>query len=155
MPLVDGRPLPPAGSRWWPGTWLRLLVWRWRLGGKVEPEERRGYWFWLPIVVTILVIELLGVLSSSFNNAIPWPTISSTIGHLEKRDAGQHFHCIRAGFVDHLQSAFDRAAILKKQPHHRHQPELSRQRREVMANGDHAVDALVRGDIAQPGIIVR
>ena len=30
-------------------------------------------------------IELLGVLSSSFNNAIPWPTISSTIGHLEKR----------------------------------------------------------------------
>jgi hypothetical protein len=82
---VEGRPLPPAGSRWWPGTWVRLLLWRWRLGGKVEPAERRGYWFWIPIVVTILVIELLGALSSSFNNAIPWPTISSTIGHLEKR----------------------------------------------------------------------
>ena len=49
LPLVDGRPLPPAGSRWWPGTWVRLLVCRWRLGGKVEPAERRGYWFcWDP-----------------------------------------------------------------------------------------------------------
>jgi hypothetical protein len=83
--LRDGRPAPPAGSRWWPGTWIRLLVWKWKLGGTVEPAERRGYWFWIPIVVTILVIELLGALSSSFNNAIPWPTISSTIGHLEKR----------------------------------------------------------------------
>jgi hypothetical protein len=67
------------------GTWIRLLVWKWKLGGTAEPAERRGYWFWIPIVVTILVIELLGALSSSFNNAIPWPTISSTVGHLEKR----------------------------------------------------------------------
>jgi len=77
--------LPPAGLRWWPGTWLRLLIWKWKLGGKVEPAERRGYWFWIPTVVTILVIELLGALSRTFNNAIPWPTISGTIGHLEKR----------------------------------------------------------------------
>jgi len=83
--LRGGPMLPPAGLRWWPGTWLRLLIWKWKLGGKVEPAERRGYWFWIPTVVTILVIELLGALSRTFNNAIPWPTISGTIGHLEKR----------------------------------------------------------------------
>src|SRR5216683_3382180 len=85
LPICGGPMLPPAGLRWWPGTWLRLLIWKWKLGGKVEPAERRGYWFWIPTVVTILVIELLGALSRTFNNAIPWPTISGTIGHLEKR----------------------------------------------------------------------
>jgi hypothetical protein len=33
----------------------------------------------------VLLVELLAALSSSFKDAIPWPTISSTVGHLEKR----------------------------------------------------------------------
>jgi hypothetical protein len=85
--LVDrnGAPSYPGGSRWWPGTWLRILVWRWKLYGPVEQPERRGYWFWGPTVGVVLTVELLAALSASVKNAIPWPTISSTIGHLEKR----------------------------------------------------------------------
>jgi hypothetical protein len=60
-------------------------VWRWRLYGPVRGPERRGYWFWGPTTAFVLLIELLAALSSSFKNAIPWPTISSTVGHLEKR----------------------------------------------------------------------
>jgi hypothetical protein len=48
-------------------------------------EERRGYLFWGPVILLVLGVELLGALSQSFKNWIPWPTISSTVGHLEKR----------------------------------------------------------------------
>jgi len=48
-------------------------------------EERRGYLFWGPVILLVLGVELLGALSESFENWIPWPTISSTVGHLEKR----------------------------------------------------------------------
>jgi hypothetical protein len=75
----------PSGSRWSPRTWIRILKWRWELYGPVSDAERRGYWFWLPVVLFVLLIELLGALSAKFKDAIPWPTISSTIGHLEKR----------------------------------------------------------------------
>jgi hypothetical protein len=75
----------PSGSRWSPRTWMRILKWRWKLYGPVTDAERRGYWFWLPVVLFVLLIELLGALSATFKDAIPWPTISSTIGHLEKR----------------------------------------------------------------------
>ena len=51
----------------------------------MSPVERRGYWYWLPTIVLVLVIELLGALSKTFDDKIPWPTISGTIGHLEKR----------------------------------------------------------------------
>jgi hypothetical protein len=81
----EGVPPYPPGSRWSPATWIRILVWRWRLYGPVKGAERRGYWFWGPIVLFVLLVELLAALSASLKNAIPWPTISSTVGHLEKR----------------------------------------------------------------------
>lgn len=75
----------PGGPWWWPPTWLRLLVWHWQLGGPVTSEERRGYLFWGPTILLVLGVELLGALSKTFENWIPWPTISGTVGHLEKR----------------------------------------------------------------------
>jgi hypothetical protein len=81
----EGAPRYPHGSRWSPVTWIRILVWRWKLYGPLKGAERRGYWFWGPTVLFVLLVELLGALSASFKNAIPWPTISSTVGHLEKR----------------------------------------------------------------------
>jgi hypothetical protein len=75
----------PGGPWWWPPTWIRLLIWYWKLGGKVLPEERRGYLFWGPTILLVLGVELLGALSERFENWIPWPTISGTVGHLEKR----------------------------------------------------------------------
>lgn len=75
----------PRGPWWWPPTWVRLVLWHWRLGGAVSPLERRGYLFWGPTVLLVLGVELLGALSETFRNWIPWPTISSTVGHLEKR----------------------------------------------------------------------
>ena len=53
--------------------------------GPVEPVERRGYGFGGPVVALVLLIELLAALSKSVKNAFPWPTISSTVGELEKR----------------------------------------------------------------------
>jgi len=76
---------PPAGPRWRPDVWIKLIVWQWKQAGPVEATERRGYWFWLPTIALILAIELLGALSQAFDNWIPWPTISDTIGHLERR----------------------------------------------------------------------
>lgn len=75
----------PSGPWWWPPTWIRLLIWYWKLGGAVTPEERRGYLFWGPTILLVLGVELLGALSDWFENWIPWPTISGTVGHLEKR----------------------------------------------------------------------
>src|SRR5439155_15590081 len=85
MSETNGAPPRPEGPRWSPRTWVDLLVWRWKLYGPVKGPERRGYWFWGPTVAFVLLIELLAALSSSFKDAIPWPTISSTVGHLEKR----------------------------------------------------------------------
>jgi hypothetical protein len=70
---------------WSPVAWWRAIARNWQAEGPVEPRERRGYWFWGPTVLIILAVELLGALSSTFKNKIPWPTISSTVGHLEKR----------------------------------------------------------------------
>jgi hypothetical protein len=75
----------PGGPWWWPPTWIRLLVWQWRRAGAVTQEERRGYLFWGPTILLVLGVELLGALSEGFENWIPWPTISGTVGHLEKR----------------------------------------------------------------------
>jgi hypothetical protein len=46
---------------------------------------REGYKFWLPTIALILVFEILGALSGWVHNKIPWPTISATVGELEKR----------------------------------------------------------------------
>ena len=35
------------------------------------------------VTLAIAVTEILGVTSKSFRDAIPWPTISTTVGHLE------------------------------------------------------------------------
>jgi hypothetical protein len=70
---------------WSPVSWWRAIVRNWTAEGPVEARERRGYWFWGPTVLIILAVELLGALSSTFKNKIPWPTISGTVGHLEKR----------------------------------------------------------------------
>jgi hypothetical protein len=46
------------------------------------PDEKtlQGYLFWGPVVAAILVTEALGAFFD-----VPWPTISSTVGHLENR----------------------------------------------------------------------
>jgi hypothetical protein len=75
----------PKGPWWSPKTWFLILRWRWNLYGPVGPIEMRGYGFWGPVVTLVLLIELLAALSNSFKNAFPWPTISSTVGELEKR----------------------------------------------------------------------
>jgi hypothetical protein len=43
-------------------------------------ETTQGYLFWGPVVAAILVTEALGAFFD-----VPWPTISSTVGHLEDR----------------------------------------------------------------------
>jgi len=75
----------PHGPWWSPATWIRLLVWHWRQAGPVTKEERRGYLFWVPTIVLVLGFEVLAALSRTLRDWIPWPTISSTVGHLEKR----------------------------------------------------------------------
>ena len=47
--------------------------------------ESHGYWFWGPIALVIGLVEILGAVSDSVENWIPWPTISATVGHLESR----------------------------------------------------------------------
>jgi len=51
----------------------------------VTPLERQGYLFWLPTILILLTFEVLGAVTSWFGNAIPWPTLSMTVGRLEKR----------------------------------------------------------------------
>ncbi|HEY8727412.1 MAG TPA: hypothetical protein VIL91_12045 [Gaiellaceae bacterium] len=70
---------------WSPVAWWRAIARNWQAEGPVKRREQRGYWFWGPTILIILAVELLGALSSTFKNKIPWPTISSTVGHLEKR----------------------------------------------------------------------
>jgi len=52
-------------------------------GGSLAPEERAGYAFWGPVLVVGLLLELLGAMSGWIRGAIPWPTLSATIAHLE------------------------------------------------------------------------
>ncbi|MGD0272793.1 MAG: hypothetical protein ABSB96_03585 [Gaiellaceae bacterium] len=83
-------------ARFWstrPGG--RLLRWFWKswIGRWVAKEfrgaeaaELHGYAFWGPVALAIVVTEILGALSKSFRNWIPWPTISGTVGHIEDLD---------------------------------------------------------------------
>jgi hypothetical protein len=70
-------PVPPLET-----SLLTRLRAKWR--EELTDEQRRALKYWLPIAVAIGAVELLGALSGAFRNAIPWPTISSTIGHLEE-----------------------------------------------------------------------
>jgi hypothetical protein len=49
--------------------------------------ELRGYLFWGPIALVITVTELLGVgwVQRKLDVTVPWPTISTTVGHLQER----------------------------------------------------------------------
>jgi len=55
--------------------------------GHVKRAEKNGYRFWGPVVAAILVTEVLGALADWLHKRtileIKWPTISSTVGHLE------------------------------------------------------------------------
>ena len=51
----------------------------------MQAKEKLGYLVWGPIALVIGVTEILAALSKTLQNAIPWPTISSTVGHLEAR----------------------------------------------------------------------
>src|SRR5207244_3131127 len=79
----------PAGPRPRRRFWLwRVLLWPFRnffAPGPLSGREKQGYLVWGPTAALIATIELLGAFSSSLKNSIPWPTISSTVGHLETR----------------------------------------------------------------------
>lgn len=67
-------------------SWLdRVILGPFRAGGPLSAKEKIGYLVWGPIGLVIGVTEILAALSKSLQNAIPWPTISSTVGHLEAR----------------------------------------------------------------------
>ena len=78
-------------SRFWrTAAGERLLKWFWktRVGrwlarkfDDAEPEELRGYQFWGPVALLVLVTELIG--TGWFGSFAKWPTISSTVGHLQ------------------------------------------------------------------------
>ncbi len=80
-------------SRFWRtrvGDWLLRKFWKSSLGlwftkkfGNATPEELHGYAYWGPVGLAIAVTEILGALSATFRDFIPWPTISGTVGHLE------------------------------------------------------------------------
>lgn len=84
-------------SRIWrtrPGK--RFLHWFWKswLGrglsrrfGDAQPPELHGYAYWGPVALAITVVEIMGALSKTFRNWIPWPTISGTVGHILDQDS--------------------------------------------------------------------
>jgi hypothetical protein len=76
---------PGLGPWWSPVTWWRMIVAKWRAGGPMTADERRGYRFWMPVLLVGAAYEILGALSATVRDKIPWPTISDTVGHLEKR----------------------------------------------------------------------
>jgi hypothetical protein len=67
-----------------PGRWLER---EFRAAGHVTRVEKNGYRFWGPVVAAILVAEVLGAAADWLHRRaifdVKWPTISSTVGHLE------------------------------------------------------------------------
>lgn len=92
IPAAD--PLTPKGATgplrsrlgpWWsPWTWWLVVKAKWDAGDPLTKQQRRGFAFWAPVGLAIGAVELAGALSGAFRNFIPWPTISSTIGHIEE-----------------------------------------------------------------------
>ena len=66
------------------GRWLER---EFLASGHIRRAEKNGYRFWGPVVAAILVAEVLGALADWLHRRtileIKWPTISSTVGHLE------------------------------------------------------------------------
>lgn len=65
--------------KWFWRTWLGR--WLARKFADAGPEELHGYAFWGPVALIILVTELIG--TGWFGSFAGWPTISSTVGHLQ------------------------------------------------------------------------
>jgi hypothetical protein len=62
----------------------RFGRWFWKKFSDATPEDVRGYQFWGPVALVVLTAELLGLGKiASFDY---WPTISTTIGHLQDGD---------------------------------------------------------------------
>jgi hypothetical protein len=94
-----GAPTPPAAQTLGRvvGDALLYLLRLTRLGrwfereflapGRLTHAEKNGYRFWGPVVAAILVAEVLGALADWLHRRtileVKWPTISSTVGHLE------------------------------------------------------------------------
>jgi hypothetical protein len=74
---------------WFWGTWFGKWLTR-KFGPDAipagTPQELHGYAYWGPVALVITVVEILGALSKSFRNFIPWPTISGTVGHIQDLD---------------------------------------------------------------------
>ena len=88
--IVDFRESALRSRFWGTSAGDRLLKWFWRtrLGlwlsrkfADATPEELHGYAFWGMVAFSILVTELLG--TGWFGSFEHWPTISSTVGHLQ------------------------------------------------------------------------
>src|SRR5438270_314617 len=75
---------PLTGWLWRLIRGTKLGRWLQRRFRNVSRLERRGYAVWIPIGVVIGVFEILGALAAILHDSIPWPTISSTVGHLEE-----------------------------------------------------------------------
>jgi hypothetical protein len=73
----------PVGSWLLPWDWWANLRAKWAAGKPLTEAQRRGFAFWLPVGLVFGAVELGGALSGSFRNFIPWPTFSTTVGHIE------------------------------------------------------------------------
>lgn len=72
------------GSRFLRWFWkTRLGCWLSKKFEGAEAPELHGYAYWGPVALAIAVTEILGALSPQFRDAIPWPTISGTVGHAQ------------------------------------------------------------------------
>ena len=73
----------PALKAWWPWNWWSNLKAMWAVGKPLSKPQKRGFAFWVPVGLVFGAVELAGALSGAFRNYIPWPTFSTTIGHIE------------------------------------------------------------------------
>ena len=74
----------PSLKAWWPWNWWSNLKAQWARGKPLDEPQKRGFAFWVPIGLVFGAVELGGALSGAVRNFIPWPTFSTTIGHIEE-----------------------------------------------------------------------
>jgi len=68
-----------------PWNWWAAMKAKWVASGGLTRPQRRGFAFWLPVGLVFGAVELGGAMSGAVRNSIPWPTFSTTIGHIEDR----------------------------------------------------------------------